>query len=355
MIHRLELPTGAVVAGDFKVLGPLAQGGMGSVYRVEQLSTGRQRALKVMHPGLLQDAVQRQRFAHEARASALADSPHMVDVVAAGVDEGSGIPWMAMELLPGETLSVVLSRRDTLPRAEVRGLFEQLGQALGSAHRAGVVHRDLKPDNLFLATARAPSEPFFLKVLDFGIAKVVLDSAAGNTAALGTPLWMAPEQATTGGLITPATDVWPLGLIAYQCLTGRHYWRAAEDPRAAGVGVLKEIVVDPLPQASARAGEQSRAGLLPLGFDAWFARCVCRDRAARFPHGAAAAEALVALLSDTAPYTSLPVGSPPPVLGLPWADTVSAEAAVRVSVKVSQPVVPPVAPVVAPGKVYRRD
>jgi serine/threonine-protein kinase len=249
---------------------------MGSVYRVEQLSTGRPRALKVMHPGLLQDAAQRQRFAHEARASGLADSPHIVDVVAAGVDEGSGIPWLAMELLSGDTLAAVLQQRDTLPRAEVRALFAQLGHALGRAHRVGVVHRDLKPDNLFLAPGRTPSEPFFLKVLDFGIAKVVQDSAAGNTRALGTPLWMAPEQATTGGRITPATDVWPLGLIAYQCLTGRHFWRAADDPKLAGVGVLKEIAVDPLPKASARAAEQGRAGLLPLGFDGWFARCVHR-------------------------------------------------------------------------------
>src|SRR5262249_57744065 len=142
---------------------------------------------------------------------------HVVEVIAAGVDGDT--PWLAMELLEGEDLCDRLERGRLEP-AEARAIFAQLGDAVGAAHSVGVVHRDLKPANVFLS--RGPNGAgMSVKVLDFGIAKLVSDARDG-TAPCGSPLFMAPEQAT-GASITPAADVWALGLLPFPPLTRPHY------------------------------------------------------------------------------------------------------------------------------------
>src|SRR5207247_2317711 len=130
-----------------------------------------------------------------------------------------------------------------------------LCHAVGAAHAVGVVHRDLKPENVFLAASRQADVPFVVKVLDFGIAKVVAEGTKHDTLAIGTPLWMAPEQTTPSAEIDPRTDVWALGLIAFKLLTGKSYWRAAHDEASSAVTLLREIVLEPLAPASARAGQ----------------------------------------------------------------------------------------------------
>lgn len=277
-----ELSEGEVFARDYRIVRPLAEGGMGRVYVAEQISTGRQRALKVMLPRLAADAPSVARFVQEARVASRIESEHVVEVIGAGVDEETRMPWLAMELLQGETLAEAVERRGPLPRPDALEVMEQLCHALGAAHRAGLVHRDLKPENVFLARARRPGVAFTLKVLDFGIAKFLQEAktAATATGAMGTPLWMAPEQAEARGKIGPATDVWALGLIAYFAITGRCYWRVASVPEASIGALLKEIVIDPIEPATTRAAEAGLA--LPEGFDAWFARCVHRDATARW-------------------------------------------------------------------------
>ena len=182
-----QLPPGTLFAHDFRVVRPLADGGMGSVYVVEQLSTGRERALKLMHPQFVADPGNRRRFADEARAGSRIESDHVVEVIAAGVDEASGVPWLAMELLQGETLYDRVEKRGAVAPAEAYEVLRQLCHALGAAHRAGVIHRDVKPENIFLATARRDGATVMVKVLDFGIAKVVQDArgvATGSMARL---------------------------------------------------------------------------------------------------------------------------------------------------------------------------
>ena len=161
-------------------------------------------------------------------------------------------------------------------------LFRQLCHALGAAHAAGVVHRDLKPENVFLAKARTLEAPTLVKVLDFGIAKLLSSSPTANTALVGTPAWMAPEQTDPRASITPATDVWALGLLAFWMLTARTFWLSANDAESSLQVIMRECLVEPIPSASQRAAELGVWALLPPRFDAWFARCVDREPRARF-------------------------------------------------------------------------
>ncbi len=300
VVAALHLEPGSIFASDFRVLRPLSEGGMGAVYVAEQLSTRAQRALKLMHPELVRNAALRARFEQEARVASQIPSDHVVQVIAAGVDQASGTPWLAMELLDGtdllEAAATGRAQRETL-----REIMEQLCHGLSAAHEAGIVHRDLKPENIFLAAPRRPGVPFTIKILDFGIAKVAEQARThSETAALGTPLWMAPEQAGAGGSISPRTDVWPLGLIAFWLLTGRFYWKAARADGTTLQAVLKEVLFDPLVPASVRAAELGHNQKLPPGFDAWFARAVARDPAARFATARDAYAALLVAL-DAAP------------------------------------------------------
>ncbi|MGK4003073.1 protein kinase [Sorangium sp. So ce1036] len=286
-------PAIGMLFGEFRIVRPLSAGGMGAVYVAEQASTGKLRALKLMHPQLCADARLRERFEQEARVGALVESDHIVQVIGAGVDAQSGVPWLAMELLEGEDLAVRLRRCGLFSPQDMHAVFEQLCHALGAAHRAGVVHRDMKPQNIFLAKTHSATAPWSVKVLDFGIAKIAAEANTMATASLGTPLWMAPEQTDARGQITPATDVWALGLIAFAMLTGRMYWRAANDPMGTAMPVLlREILLEPLDPASTRATALGRAGCIVHPFDAWFSRCVARDPSERFSTAQEAFDAL---------------------------------------------------------------
>jgi len=293
-----QLKEGQVLGKDFKVLKPLAAGGMGAVYLVEQLSTGRERALKIMHPQFVKSPDSRARFTQEAKVGARIRSDHVVEVVSAGVDDDTGIPWLAMELLDGEELAKRIQRKKFLPPSETLEIFRQLCHALGEAHKNGLVHRDLKPQNIFMARSRRQGEAFTVKILDFGVAKLVQEQQGEGDATkpVGTPRWMAPEQSDQGAAIRPATDVWALGLIAFNCLTGKFYWRTANAEKANLTALLRELVIERIDPASQRAAEMGASGALPRGFDEWFSHCVDRDHNRRYQDANAALAALVPVL-----------------------------------------------------------
>ncbi len=308
-----SLQPGTVFAGDYRVIQLMSEGGMGAVYVAEQISTGKQRALKLMLPQLVADPRLRTRFEQEARIGSKIDSEHVVEVVAAGVDHVTGAPWLAMELLRGEELLTYVKRHGPCnPRAMLE-IMEQVCHAVGAAHHAGVVHRDLKPENIFVAQARRTGSNFMIKVLDFGIAKVVAEAKTAETAALGSPMWMAPEQTARGSEISPQTDVWSIGLIVFYLLTGRFFWRSAEDEAATITHVLREIAIDPIPPFSQRAAEVGFAAAFPPGFDAWFARCVERNVHMRYPNATVAFAELAAVF---APYVGNYTPTPAPA-GMP--------------------------------------
>jgi formylglycine-generating enzyme required for sulfatase activity/tRNA A-37 threonylcarbamoyl transferase component Bud32 len=329
-----------VFGRDFRIVKALRAGGMGAVYVADQLSTGKQRALKVMAPELAMDPSIRERFVLEARAAAQIESDHVVEVVTAGVDEETGAPFLVMELLKGEELADAALRVGPLPLGDVADVLAHIGHALEQAHAHGIVHRDLKPENVFIASSRRRDGSFTAKVLDFGIAKLVADSRQKTgTQPLGSPLFMSPEQTDRKGRICPATDVWALGLIAFRLLEGRDFWAEADGSLAS---LLREICLDPIPFATVRAAQlralpveegQFAVPELPPGFDAWFARCVSRDIDARFPEAGEAVRAFADLVPPEAPRGALgasgiadgsTVDGQPSQLGRAWAATAAA-------------------------------
>ena len=293
------LREGSIFAGDFKVIRPLRSGGQGSLYVVEQLSTSKLRALKLMLPELVAQPASRKRFELEAKIAARIQSDHIVESIASGVDVKTGVPWLAMELLEGEDLSIHIQKRRHLPVAEVLEIFDQLCHAVGEAHKQGIVHRDLKPENIFLSASRRRGLAFMVKVLDFGIARVMAEAktqSGATVTGLGTPMWMAPEQTVPGGRVEPSTDVWPLGLLAFRLLTGYLFWKAPYDPSASVLMLMAEAFMHPLPVASARAADYRCQDRLPAGFDAWFAKCVARNMDDRYADASAAFTALEPIL-----------------------------------------------------------
>jgi serine/threonine-protein kinase len=306
MSGALSLQPGGLFAGRFRVLRVLGHGGMGTVYEAQHVGTGAARALKVMLPQFAEDARFLRRFSQEARISALVDSEHVVQVLDVGVDEPTRTPFLVMELLRGESLAGYVLRRRCLQPVEVRAIFTQLFHALCAAHEAGVVHRDLKPENIFLARTRREGAPFTVKILDFGIAKILAEAQATATVRLGSPLWVAPEQTEARHKIGPSADLWAIGLLAFFCLTGRSYWLRASDEQFSIPALMRELLFDPLAPASERAAALQAGGLLPPGFDAWFARCVHRDPQARFSTAEARDQLLALLPQDNASIDPLP-------------------------------------------------
>ncbi len=292
-----RLVQGDVVGGDFEIVRLLGEGGMGSVYEVRQRSTGALRALKTMLPELARDEGFRTRFAQEAQIITKVDSEHVVQVLSAGIDTNHGVPWIAMEMLKGEDLATRLERTAPLDYDTTRDIFAQIGHAFAAAHGAGIVHRDLKPENVFVCEARTSTRSVTVKVLDFGIAKVMTGSIATTTKAMGSPLWMAPEQTIQDGGIAPATDVWAIGLLAFYALAGKFYWNAANGAGGTPITLMREITLDPFEPASVRS-KRFGGATLPPEFDAWFARCTDREPANRFKDAGEAIPALLALLAS---------------------------------------------------------
>ena len=299
-----ELEPGSIFGRDFRIVKALRAGGMGAVYVAFQISTGKERALKVMAPELASDPATRERFVLEAQAAGRIESDHVVEIVTAGVDEASGAPYIVMELLKGEELGDYIERVRLLPLGDVAEILQQIGHALEQAHQQGLVHRDLKLENIFLCASRRRDVAFTAKVLDFGIAKLVAENHHTGTQPLGTPLFMAPEQTDRRGRICPATDVWALGLIAFRLLTGQYFWIDVETITM----LLRQICIDPIPFAGERARELGVAQALPPGFDAWFARCVNRDIDARYPEAGEAVRAFAELVTEGAPRGVLVMG-----------------------------------------------
>ena len=215
---------GAVVAGKYRIRRIIGAGSMGVVCEAEHLEIGKRLAIKVIDASLAGMSDIATRFRREARAASLVESQHIVQVFDVGTDEALGL-YLVMEHLTGEDLSARLAREKRLPADVAVRIALQVARALAKAHEAGVVHRDLKPANIFLCERE--DDPPLVKILDFGISKVIDASRAESTLALtragtvvGTPQYMSPEQAR-GERVDEKTDVWALGLVLYEMLAGR--------------------------------------------------------------------------------------------------------------------------------------
>ena len=214
---------GRTIGGRYTIKATIGAGGMGHVYRATQAPINREVAIKVLRVDLAHQEGVAERFKREAKAASLIQHPNAITIF--DFDQDGEILYLAMELLSGETLRQRLRREPPLEINEALDMFESMAGALGAAHRVGVVHRDLKPDNIFLAKFDAVGQ--VVKVLDFGLAKL-LDRAADNDGLvteanlrLGTPRFMAPEQALGIRPIDSRCDVYALGLLLFEMLAQR--------------------------------------------------------------------------------------------------------------------------------------
>jgi eukaryotic-like serine/threonine-protein kinase len=222
---------GQVISGKYKLVRLLGDGGMGSVYEAEHLGLGTHVAIKVLHGELTRKQGIAERFLQEARVSAQIRSAHVVQVT--DVDRTpDGVAYLVMELLQGESLSTVISREKKLPFPTAAEYTLQILQALEAAHALGVVHRDLKPDNVFLTFQGGKP---VIKLIDFGIAK--LRQSGGTTKNLtvagmlmGTPEYMAPEQAYAADKVDVRADLYAVGVMLYEMLSGQTPV-SGDDPR----------------------------------------------------------------------------------------------------------------------------
>jgi serine/threonine-protein kinase len=244
---------------------------MGSVWVAEHLTLHSLVAVKLIEPRVASNPDSMARFVREARAAAALRSPHVVQILDHGVDDGT--PYIVMELLEGESLAARLVRLGRLDPLETARILTQVGRAVARAHDAGIIHRDLKPDNIFLV---ANDDEVLAKVLDFGVAKApptTFETSGIGTqegAFVGTPAYMSPEQAEGMPDIDWRSDLWSLGVIAFECLVGRRPFVS----EGLG-GLVLKICSRPLPMPS-------RLASVPEGFNAWFARACARNPDHRF-------------------------------------------------------------------------
>lgn len=268
---------GRVVAGRYALLDVLGSGGMATVWRAVDQVLGREVAVKILSPQLAADRAFRDRLAREARHVASLNHPRLVSVFDCGI-EGS-TPFIVMELVAGQTLRQALDESGPLAPDDAIAIAAAVCEALEAAHRAGLVHRDIKPANIVLS-------PAGVKVLDFGIARLV--SAAGGTrthAVLGTAAYMAPEVAS-GGPAGPGSDLYALGCVLFEMLTGRPPFTADADVAVA----YRHVHDDPGPPSALRAGLSGQLDLITT-------RLLAKDPAHRPADAATARTALLAALS----------------------------------------------------------
>lgn len=266
----------------------ISRGGMGAIYEVADRATDRRRALKVMHTESF-NLDQQKRYQLEATITGKIESDNVINIFDAGMDPETGVAFLVMELLKGEELSKLLKREGRLTLVSALSFIRQIGSAIDRAHEVGVVHRDLKPDNIFIVEHDDGASK--VKVLDFGIAKVMrLSADAPTTQQLGTPLYMSPEQIRGVGDIDGRSDLYALAHVAYAMLVGRPYWKDEID-KGGGLHEFFTCVVEgPKELPSIRA---SRSGVvLSKGFDAWFAKATAVERSTRFSTAGALVQGL---------------------------------------------------------------
>ncbi len=307
---------GLMITPNVRLTRPLNEGGMGSVWVAEHLALRTEVVVKFITGDLAKNPEAVARFEREAAAASQVKSPHVVQTFDHGLT-ADGMPYIVMELLEGEELGDYLDKHRRMPPKDVVSLVTQLGRALDKAHAKGIVHRDIKPNNIFLTGGEGGEGEFFVKLLDFGIAKGAdmprIDSATRTGAVMGSPFYMSPEQIVGAKEIGPRSDLWAVGVVAFEALTG------ARPFEAETMGALAiQIHGGPLPKPTEKAPD------LPASVDTWFEKACARDPADRFPSAKELADGLARALSE-ASSSSLPPSTGP--RSVPFSDDMFAKTA----------------------------
>ncbi len=298
---------GELVGERYRIERLVGSGGMAHVLAARHVQLGHPVAVKVLDPSLGADSDAKERFSREARAMAALTSPHAVRVHDVGM-LASGLPFMVMELLDGKDLSSVLAERGRLPIDEACAYVEQACEAVDEAHEAGLVHRDIKPQNLFLANVRG-GRPI-VRVLDFGIARAIggrvgkLQTITRVGDVIGTLAYMAPEQIKSSRSVDQRADVWALGAVLYRLVTGRHPFVATPQP------ALVEAILTGAPMAMTALRPD-----VPVVLESVVMRCLRKAPEERFPSARSLRSALAEARAIMAvePFTETTEPEHPPL------------------------------------------
>ena len=264
---------GEILGGKYRLEREIGRGTMGTVWSAVHLTLGQRVAIKLIAAEHAQAEEARQRFSTEAKAAARLRSRYVVQVYDDG-ETSAGTPYIVLEYLDGETLEQRLERGRDLPLNDAVRVTRHVARALSRAHAAGIVHRDLKPANVFLTHSDDDEVGWVAKVLDFGIAKVEEHGIASNTktgALLGTPLFMSPEQVRGANSVDSRSDLYSLGMVFYNSLTGSYAFNGD-----SFADVLVAICTAPLPDL------RDAAPWVPASIADWFQRACARDVQQRF-------------------------------------------------------------------------
>jgi serine/threonine protein kinase len=290
---------GAAIGQNLRLVRLMAKGGMGSIWVADHLGLKSQVAVKFIDESLDTDPSLLARFEREAAAAAKIRSPHVVQILDHGSINGR-VPYIVMELLEGESLGSRIARLGRLGLEETAVVISQTCKGLSRVHALSFVHRDIKPDNLFLIDSGGE---LFVKVLDFGVAKQKAEKALTLTStgtAVGTPHYMSPEQLLSSKDATTPTDLWAMGVVAYRALTG------ALPFDGETYGALCAAVS----QGTFRQATELRADL-PAAMDAWFERALAAEPGNRFASARDLADAFVAAAGLATSRLSVPLSLPP--------------------------------------------
>ncbi|NMC72050.1 MAG: serine/threonine protein kinase, partial [Myxococcales bacterium] len=301
------LAAGTMIDGKYRVVRLLGEGGMGEVYEAEHAFLERRVAIKILNPEFTRNDDAVRRFYREAQAAGRVGHENICEVIDIGQTVG-GLPYIVMQLLVGRSLTQLIAESAPLPIGRTVDIADQALGALHAAHKAGIVHRDIKPDNIYLVSVGGRHD--FVKLLDFGISKVrTLDggdnvSVTRTGTVLGTPLYMSPEQARGDSDVDARTDVWSMGVITYEMLIGQPPFRGDNYNQ-----VLFSVLNAPI--ASIRS---QRAGV-SRELDAVVMRALERDVRRRFESAQTFREALLGAWmsvgeSGFALRASIPPGDP---------------------------------------------
>jgi serine/threonine protein kinase len=296
-----KIPLGSVLVEKYRLSREIGRGGMAAVYEAENIHIGKRVAVKVLAAELTASSIVVERFLREARAAAAISSPYICDVYDSGKLE-DGRPFLVLELLEGESLYERMTRIRQIDVPSTIRMVGQIARGLTKAHAAGIVHRDLKPENIFLTQDEEGS--LLAKILDFGLAKFYMPLDDGGPqarltregAVFGTPAYMSPEQVKGQGQVDHRADLWALGCMTYECLTGRTVWSTEQ-----GVAMtFAQIAAAPLPNALVFRPD------LPASFQSWFEKALARSVDVRFQTAKELADELGnALPDDSASVISL--------------------------------------------------
>jgi serine/threonine-protein kinase len=240
------LPVGFVVVDRFEIVREIGIGGMGAVFEAHDRLLRRRVALKFLDPELVSEEEHVVRFQREAMAAGKIGHPNICEVLDRGVTD-DGVPFIVMELLTGSTFYEVIRDEGRLPPERVVPIILEVLSALGAAHRAGIVHRDLKPENIFLVRrdGAAGSGPAQVKLLDFGVSRFLDDAnvmrLTKSGRVLGTPIYVSPEQALATKDIDHRADLWGVGVLLYEALTGRVPFHAKNTAQMLLKIIQKEV------------------------------------------------------------------------------------------------------------------